>query len=382
MNKRRKRRLYLSPPHMSGKEARRVASVFRSNWISSVGPEIQRFESAFCHRLGSRHAVALSSGTAAIHLALRALGLRIQDEVLCSTLTFAGSANPIAYESARPVFVDSEAKSWNLDPSLLEAELGRLARARRLPKAVIAVDLYGQCADLAPISRSCRRHGVPLIEDAAEALGASYRGRPSGTFGWANIFSFNGNKIITTSGGGMLTTDDGSFANEVRNLSQQARDPAPHYQHSKIGFNYRMSNVLAAIGLEQLKVLDSRVAARRRIFELYESQLGAVPGITFMPEADYGRSNRWLTCILIDEALFGASREDVRLHLESLNIEARPVWKPMHLQPVFSKCRKVGGHISERLFRDGLCLPSGSAMSKGDVRFVAKALLATRRRPG
>lgn len=371
-------RIYLSPPHMSGREMRFVREAFRTNWVAPLGPNVDAFEKAFAAKIGAGHAVALSSGTAALHLALRALRLRRGEEVFCSTFTFAATANAIAYEGARPVFIDSDAATWNMDAALLAAELDRRARRGRLPRAVIAVDLYGQCADLAPIAAACRRHGVVLIEDAAEALGATYRGRAAGTFGWANVFSFNGNKIITTSGGGMLATDDGKLARHARFLATQARDPAPHYQHSQIGFNYRLSNVLAGIGLGQLSVLDSRVNARRRVFDRYRKAFAGTPGMTFMPEAPYGRSNRWLTCVLIDPKAFGASREDIRLALEARNIESRPLWKPMHLQPVFRGCAKAGGKVSEELFERGLCLPSGSGLTPAQQDRVVAGVLSAR----
>ena len=268
------------------------------------------------------------------------------------------------------MFVDATPDSWNLDPGLLADEIDRLGRLGRLPKAVVAVDLYGQCADYDVIAAVCGRWGVPLIEDAAEALGATYRGRPAGSFGEISVLSFNGNKIITTSGGGALLTDNEAFVRRARFLATQARDPAPHYEHSEIGYNYRMSNILAALGRAQLDTLEMRVAARRRNFEHYSERLGELPGLSFMPEAPYGRSTRWLTCLTIDPELFGATREDVRLALEAQNIEARPVWKPMHLQPVFKGCRAIGGSVSERLFDRGLCLPSGSSLSEGGRKRV------------
>ncbi|MGA7616387.1 MAG: aminotransferase class I/II-fold pyridoxal phosphate-dependent enzyme [Thermoanaerobaculia bacterium] len=382
MTDRPSRRIYLSPPHMSGREQEYVADAFATNWIAPTGPHVDAFEREFAAKIGMKEAVAVSSGTAALHLALRILGIGPGDEVLCSTLTFAASANPIVYERATPVFIDSEERSWNIDPSLVAQELDDCARRGKLPTAVIAVDLYGQCADLDPIREVCTHHGVTLIEDAAEALGATYKGRSAGTFGLANVFSFNGNKIITTAGGGMLATDDVELARKARFLSQQAKDPAPHYEHSQIGFNYRASNVLAGIGRAQLEVLDERVAARRRIFDHYRNALSNVPGITFMPEADWGHSNRWLTCIQIDPEIFGTETEEVRLHLETQNIESRPVWKPLHLQPVFSQYRVVGGAIAERIFERGLCLPSGSAMSDDDLAFVVETFRSVPRHSG
>ncbi len=372
-------RIFLSSPHLSGREMGHIKEAFRTNWIGPLGPHVAAFEAAFAERIGTKHAVAVSSGTAALHLALRALELERGDEVLCSSFTFAATANAITYDGAVPVFIDSDAATWNMDPALLAGELDRLAKKRRLPRAVIAVDLYGQSADYRPIAAACRRHRVPLIEDAAEALGATYRGRPVGGFGWAGAFSFNGNKIITTSSGGMLVTDDGKLARHARFLATQARDPAPHYQHTFIGFNYRMSNVLAAIGLGQLAVLVARVAARRRVFARYQKELGGLPGVTFMPEASYGRGTRWLTCVLFDPERFGASREDVRKTLEARGIEARPLWKPMHLQPVFKGRRAVGGRVSEDLFARGLCLPSGSNLTAREQTRVIDAVLSARK---
>ncbi|GAC1404653.1 MAG: aminotransferase class I/II-fold pyridoxal phosphate-dependent enzyme [Pyrinomonadaceae bacterium] len=373
-------RIYLSPPHMSGREQSFVAEAFESNWIAPLGPNVDAFEREFAARIGIAHAIALSSGTAAMHLALRALRLTSDDEIFCSTLTFSASVNPIIYEGGTPVFIDSDFNTWNINPSLLAEELSQRARRGKLPRAVIAVDLYGQCADHAQIVEICRRFEVTLIEDAAEALGATCHGKQAGTFGWANIFSFNGNKIITTSGGGMLATDDEHLAQSARFLSQQARDPAPHYEHSQIGYNYRLSNVLAGIGRGQLQVLDERIVAKRRNFEFYKKSLGEVAGISFMPEAEYGTATRWLTCLMVDEEIFGASREDVRLHLEAHNIEARPTWKPMHMQPVFEKYKVVGGCVAKEIFEKGLCLPSGSSLSVIDLERVIETFLATPRR--
>ncbi|TAM53893.1 MAG: aminotransferase class I/II-fold pyridoxal phosphate-dependent enzyme [Acidobacteria bacterium] len=359
-------RLYLSPPHMSGRELKLVQDAFASNWIAPLGPHVDAFEREFAALVAIPHAAALSSGTAALHLALMLAGVEAMDEVMCSSLTFSASANAIAYCGARPVFIDCDATSWNLDPDLLEAELERCTRAGKLPRAVLPVDLYGQCADFPRIEPICERFGVALIEDAAEALGATCAGRPAGSFGRAAAFSFNGNKIITTSGGGMLVSSDEALIKRARFLATQARDPAPHYQHSTIGYNYRMSNVLAAIGRGQLMVLEDRVEARRANFDAYSAALGGLPGVAFMPEAPYGRCTRWLTCLTIDPVAFGATREDVRLALEGENIESRPIWKPMHLQPVFASCRAVGGSVSERIFERGLCLPSGSNLTVAD----------------
>ncbi len=363
-------RIYLSPPHMSGREMDYIQEAFESNWIAPLGPHVDAFEQEFAAKVGAKHALALSSGTAAIHLALIHLGVGPGDEVVVSTLTFAASANPVVYLGAKPIFIDSEKTSWNMDPELLAEALARKARQGRLPKAVIVVHLYGQTADIDRILAICNEYDVPLIEDAAEALGARYKGRSPGVFGKAGIFSFNGNKIITTSGGGMLVSDDAELIAHARKLATQARDPAPHYQHSEIGYNYRMSNVLAGIGRAQLQVLDERVRRKREIFETYRQALGDLPGIEFMPEAPWGLHTRWLTTLTVDPRRFGATREDIRLALESENIESRPLWKPMHLQPVFSECEVVGGATSETLFRHGLCLPSGTAMTSEDLQRV------------
>ena len=359
-------RVFLSPPHNGDLEEQLVREAFATNWIAPLGPHVIAFESEFARVVESPHAVALSSGTAAIHLSLILAGMGPGDEVLVSSLTFSASVNPILYVGARPVLIDSEKRSWNLDPALVEETLCRKAAVGRLPKALLVVHLYGQSADLEPLIELCERYGVTLIEDAAEALGARYGSRHPGVFGRMGIFSFNGNKIITTSGGGMLVTDDGDLASHARKLASQARDPAPHYQHSEIGYNYRMSNVLAAIGRGQLMVLDDRVAARRKNFEAYNAALGAIPGLAFQPEADWGKHTRWLTCMLVDPARFGADREDIRLALEKSNIESRPLWKPMHLQPIFANCETIGGSVADDLFARGLCLPSGSSLATSD----------------
>jgi pyridoxal phosphate-dependent aminotransferase EpsN len=367
-------RLYLSPPHLGKREFDFVREAFDSNWIAPLGPQVDAFEREFCGMTGAPHAAALSSGTAALHLAVRLAGVRRGDEVFCSTFTFVASANPIVYQGASPVFIDSESESWNMDPALLAEEIERCARRGAAPRAVILVHLYGQSADIDPILEVCERYGVVLIEDAAEALGATYKGIRPGIRGRMGIFSFNGNKIITTSGGGMLVSADPAVVEEAKFLASQARDPAPHYEHSRLGYNYRMSNLLAAVGRGQLLVLEDRVRQRRRNCAFYQRALEGVPGITFMPEAAYGRSTRWLTVIQIDPAEFGATRESVRLALEAQDIESRPVWKPMHLQPVFRTARRVGGGVAERIFERGLCLPSGSQMTEGDLTRVVEIL--------
>ena len=367
-------RIYLSSPHMSGAEEAHVADAFASNWVAPLGPHVDAFEREFAAVVGSSHAAALSSGTAALHLALLLAGVGPGDEVLVSTLTFSASVNPIRYLGAQPVFIDSERTSWNLDAALVEEALVERARAGRLPAAVVVVHLYGQSADMDPILGVCRRYGVPVVEDAAEALGATYKGKSPGTFGASGIFSFNGNKIITTSGGGMLVSEDEALVAHARKLATQARDPAPHYQHTEIGYNYRLSNVLAAIGRGQLAVLEDRVEARRRNFDFYREALGNLPGVAFMPEAPWGRHTRWLTCFTIDPAAFGADREAVREALEAENIEARPLWKPMHLQPVFAEHPVVGGAVAEELFANGLCLPSGSNLAEHELERVAEVI--------
>jgi dTDP-4-amino-4,6-dideoxygalactose transaminase len=358
---------------MSGLEEPLVADAFASNWIAPLGPHVDAFEREFAATVGADHAVALSSGTAALHLGLLLAGVGAGDEVFVSTFTFSASVNPIVYLGARPVFIDAEPGSWNMDPGLLEEALAARAREARLPRAVVVVHLYGQSADLDPILAACRRYDVPLVEDAAEALGSTYRGRAPGTFGRCGIFSFNGNKIITTSGGGMLVTADAGLAAHARKLATQARDPAPHYQHSEIGYNYRLSNVLAAIGRGQLQVLEERVAARRRNFEFYRRVLGGLPGIGFMPEAPWGRHTRWLTCLTVANGS-GADPTALRLALEAVDIEARPLWKPMHMQPVFADFECFGGGVAEELFRTGLCIPSGSALTDSDLQRVADVI--------
>lgn len=366
--------ILLSTPHMGHQELEFVQEAFTTNWIAPVGPHIDAFEKEFSTEVNVNHAAAVSSGTAALHLALRLLNISPGDEVFCSTLTFIASVSPITYLGARPVFIDSDRTSWNMDPGVLQDALEKRAKIGKLPKAVIVVHLYGQSADIDPISKLCQEYDIPLIEDAAESLGATYKGRSPGTFGKFGFFSFNGNKIITTSGGGMLVSDDEELIRKARFLATQARDPAPHYQHSVIGYNYRLSNVLAGIGRGQLKVLQERVLARRKNFDFYCEHLSDLPGIGFMPEASFGISTRWLSCITIDSQEFGATRDEVRLHLASSQIESRPVWKPLHLQPVFSGCDCFGGSVAEDLFDRGLCLPSGSNLTQDDLERVVNAI--------
>jgi dTDP-4-amino-4,6-dideoxygalactose transaminase len=365
-------RILLSPPHLSGLERAYVQDAFDTNWIAPLGPHVDAFEEEFAALVGARYATALVSGTAALHLALILLGVGPGDEVLASSFTFAASVNPIVYQGARPTFIDSDPVSWNMDAALLRETLDARARTGRLPKAVVVVDLYGQSADLDSIKDACDTYGVPFVEDAAAAVGTRYKGHHAGTFGTFGAFSFNGNKIITTSGGGMLVADDAALIAHARKLATQARDPAPHYEHTEIGHNYRMSNILAAVGRGQLPVVADRVAARRRNFSYYQRELGDLPGIAFQPEAPWGEHTRWLTCMTIDPRAFGADREIVRHALAAAEIESRPLWKPMHLQPVFAECERVGGAVSEMLFHDGLCLPSGSDLTERDLaRIVA-----------
>ena len=369
-----KKQILLSTPHMGSLEQEFVKEAFDTNWIAPVGPHVDAFEQEFSEVVGAKHAAAVTSGTAALHLALKLIGVGAGDEVFCSTLTFIATASPITYLGAKPVFIDSDRTSWNLNPDLFREALDQRAKLGKLPKAVVIVHLYGQSCDIDPIVEACNIYEIPLIEDAAESLGASYKGRAPGSFGKIGIFSFNGNKIITTSGGGMLVSDDQKLVEKARFLATQARDPAPHYQHSEIGYNYRLSNVLAGIGRGQLRVLEERVEARRHNFEVYKQALGNLPGIEFMPEAAFGKSTRWLTCLTIDPAAFGADREQVRLALAEEKIEARPVWKPLHLQPVFADCECIGGAVAEELFEYGLCLPSGSNLTDEDLERVTSAI--------
>ena len=360
-------RIYLSPPYMAGNELENIKEAFDTNWIAPLGPHVNRFEAEMCTAIGAKHACAVSSGTGALHLALLMLGVKPGAEVYCSTLTFAATAYAVTYVGAKPVFVDCDRESWNMDPHLLEHALLCAAKNGTLPQAVIVVDLYGQCADYDAIDAICSRYEIPIIEDAAEALGATYKDKYAGTFGEMAVLSFNGNKIITTSGGGMLLTPHEKHVKKALHLATQARDCTCYYHHSEIGYNYRMSNVLAGIGRAQLAQLDAFVDKRRANFNYYAKHLGDLPGVEFMPEASYGRCSRWLTCLTIDPPQANLTAEDVRLHLETRNIESRPVWKPMHRQPVFRDARVLGGSVSDSLFQNGLCLPSGSALSEDEL---------------
>ncbi|MEL6494403.1 MAG: aminotransferase class I/II-fold pyridoxal phosphate-dependent enzyme [Cyanobacteria bacterium J06623_7] len=362
--------ILLSTPHLGTQELKFVREAFDTNWIAPVGPHIDAFEREFTQAIGSNYAAALSSGTAALHLALKLVGVEAGDEVFCSTFTFIASASPITYLGAKPVFIDSDRSSWNMDPELLALALARKDKQGKLPKAVVVVHLYGQSADLEPIAKLCDRYEIPLIEDAAEALGATYKNTAPGTWGQMGVFSFNGNKIITTSGGGMLVSDDPQAIAKAKFLATQARDPEPHYEHTEIGFNYRLSNVCAGIGRGQLEVLEERVAARRRNFDFYVRALEDLPGVEFMPEADFGTSTRWLSCMTCDPEVGGIDREEIRRELLKHQIETRPVWKPMHLQPVFTGCECINNGVAEDLFQTGLCLPSGSNLTEAELSRV------------
>ena len=370
-------RIFLSPPDMSDAEREALLRAFESNWIAPLGPEVDAFERELAERTGVRAAAVLSSGTAALHLALVLSDVAPGDEVWTSTLTFAATANAISYTGATPVFIDSERESWNMDPSLLCEALRDAAKRGATPKAVVTVDLYGQCADYDVILDACREYDVQLIEDAAEALGATYRGEPAGSFGSMGALSFNGNKVMTTGGGGALVSDDIALVERARHLASQARQPVVHYEHLEVGYNYRLSNLLAALGRAQLERLEGFVERRRSINQRYRDALEEIDGIDFLREASGRFSTCWLSCLLLDEARLGVSPEDVRQHLASHNIEARPVWKPMHLQRVFAGARVVGGTVAEELFHRGLCLPSGSSLSPQSQERVIRNFLET-----
>jgi pyridoxal phosphate-dependent aminotransferase EpsN len=366
-------RILLSVPHMGGSEERYVKEAFASNWLSTVGPHISAFEDEFA-RLVGQPAVALSSGTAAIHLGLRLLGIKPGDEVFCQDLTFVASANPIRYLGAEPVFIDSNYETWNMDPNLLEDALRQRALRNRMPRAVIVVDLFGQCADLAPLRETCRKYEVPLLEDAAEALGGSYNNRAAGTWGDVGAFSFNGNKIITTTGGGMLVSSNQEWVDKVRYWSTQARCPGLAYEHSEIGYNYRLSNVLAGSGRGQLEVLALRVEQRRRVAFRYRDAFSDLEGITLMPQAEYGLHTNWLSCFLIDQRSFGCSRDDLIRILDAAGVESRPVWKPMHMQKLYQDCARYGGSVAEHLFAQGICLPSSSSLTSEEQNHVVNVV--------
>ncbi len=371
-------RIYLSSPHMGGTEQHYVQEAFDTNWISPVGPNIDGFEEAIADYTGCGYAAALSSGTAAIHLALVLLGVGSGDEVICSTFTFSASVNPIVYQGATPVLVDSESHTWNMCPETLEAAIKDRLQQGRKPKAIVLVHLYGMPSKMDEIMKVAEQYDIPVIEDAAESLGSTYKGKALGTFGNMGIYSFNGNKIITTSGGGALVSKEKTLIDKARFLATQAREPAPHYQHSDIGYNYRMSNIVAGIGRGQMEVLSGHVDKRRAIYGAYRSAFGNLPGIHFLDEPEGCFSNRWLSTLLIDPSTStsGVDREHVRESLEKENIEARPLWKPMHLQPVFENCPYYGDGTSERLFEQGICLPSGSNMSDKQMDRVLREISA------
>ncbi len=369
------RRIYLSPPDIGPDERRYVEAAFDSNWIAPVGPNLSAFEQEMCAASGVRAGLCVSSGTAGLHLAAHLLGVESGDEVLCSTFTFVATANPVIYQGARPVFIDAEERSWNMDPGLLSVALADRAETGRLPRAIMVADIYGQCAAWDEIGKIASNYGVPVIEDAAEAVGATYRGRWAGGFGRIGVYSFNGNKIMTTSGGGMIVSNNVALIERAAKLATQSRDPAPHYEHSELGYNYRMSNVLAGIGRGQLKTLARKIERRRQIFDFYRTSLGGLPGVGFMPEPDGTRGNRWLTCMTIDPAASDVRPADVIAALEQGDIEARPLWKPLHLQPLFKGVESYGGAVAERLFARGVCLPSGSSMANEDLYRVAEIIL-------
>lgn len=366
-------RIYLSPPDISPHDHASVEAVLTSNWVAPAGPALNLFESAVADHANRQHAVALNSGTAALHLALQILGVGPGDAVICPTLTFAASANPICYLGAEPIFVDSEPRTWNMDPVLLQQALEQGNNI----KAIIVVHLYGQCAEMRAILSICEQYNIPVVEDAAEALGASYCGSPAGSMGAYSFFSFNGNKIITTSGGGMLLSNDGEGIEQARYLATQAREAVVHYEHKAVGYNYRMSNLLAGLGNSQLADLQRRIDTRRAHFEAYCAELGSLPGIEFMPIADPDAANYWLTCLTVDSETSGSSRDALMAALEVADIEARPLWKPLHLQPVFKDKICYGGELAAGLFKNGLCLPSGSGMHQSELEAVINTIKDT-----
>jgi len=367
----RKNKIWLSSPHMSdeGYEKEYIKEAFDTNWIAPLGPNVNGFEQELAAKVGVKHAAALSAGTAAIHMALKAAGVEKGDIVFCQDLTFSATANPIIYQNATPVFIDSNFETWNMDPGVLEAAFEKYPEV----KAVIVVHLYGLSADMDPIIELCKRHNVTLIEDAAESLGTTYKGKYTGTFGEYGIFSFNGNKIITTSGGGMLVSDNEERIAKVKFWATQARDKARHYEHSEIGYNYRMSNIVAGIGRGQLKVLDQRIAKKKYIFEFYKRELGELEGIQFMPINEWNEPNYWLSCITLNGYIKAI---DIMEALENENIDSRPIWKPMHMQPVFKGYDYIGKGVSEKIFKNGVCLPSDTKMTDEDLHRVCDVIKA------
>jgi dTDP-4-amino-4,6-dideoxygalactose transaminase len=357
-------RIWLSSPHLGGKEQEYVNEAFSTNWVAPLGPNVDAFEKQLTDYLKVNGVVSLSSGSGALHLALVALGIKKDDIVLCQSFTFAASAFPITYCGAVPVFVDSESDTWNMDPELLEQAITEHIQSGKKPAAIIVVHLYGMPAKMDQIIAIAKKHQIPVIEDAAEALGSTYKNKPCGSFGEAGILSFNGNKIITTSGGGAFASNDAAIVSKVRHISAQAKEPAPYYLHKEIGFNYRMSNICAGIGRGQMEVLPERINRRREIFEIYKTELGSIEGISFLSEPEGCYSNRWLTTILFSGQQFKADKnEELRLHLEKHNIESRPLWKPLHQQPVFAENKAYVNGVSDELFASGLCLPSGSNLT-------------------
>ncbi|MDQ6478767.1 aminotransferase class I/II-fold pyridoxal phosphate-dependent enzyme [Dyadobacter sp. LHD-138] len=368
-------KIWLSPPHPGGNELKYIQQALGSNYIAPLGPHVDAFEQKLANYMGISHATALSSGTAGLHLALKILDIGPGDIVICPTFTFAASANPIVYLGATPAFVDSEETTWNICPNALEGTINHFIKKGKRPKAVIGVHIYGMPMQLGAILTICQKYEIPLIEDAAEALGSVYKHKKVGAFGVMSIVSFNGNKIITTSGGGALVSGNEFYTQRAKFLASQAKDEAPHYQHSEIGYNYRLSNICAAIGLAQLEVIGERVQQRRDNFAFYKRELGLIPGISFQNEPADCFSNRWLTCILIDPtANNGLNRESIRLLLEKENIESRPLWKPLHRQPVFKNAPYFGGNVADRLFETGICLPSGSGLKKEDLLRVTRII--------
>lgn len=372
------KRIWLSSPHMGGTEQEYVREAFETNWIAPLGPNVDGFENDLARYTHSSYAAALSSGTGALHLALIMLGIKAGDEVICQSMTFSATANPIAYLGATPVFIDSENETWNMCPDLLrEAIVDRISKGKK-PKAIIPVHLYGMPAQMDRIISVAKEFEIPVIEDAAEALGSTINGKAMGTFGDMGILSFNGNKIITTSGGGALISDNEHYISKARFLATQARDNAPHYQHSEIGYNYRMSNIAAGIGRGQMEVIDARVEKRRSNYDIYKAAFRSIESITMVDEPDGYKSNRWLSTIIIDSSLTnGVTREMIADNLARQNIECRPLWKPMHMQPVFADCPFYGNGVSELLFEKGLCLPSGSNLSNEDLGLVIEGITAS-----
>jgi pyridoxal phosphate-dependent aminotransferase EpsN len=378
-----KERVYLSSPHMGGREILYVKEAFDTNWVAPLGPHVEAFERECAAYAGVKSALALSSGTAAALLASRLIGLGPGDVFLCSSLTFVASLAPIVQAGALPIFIDSEPESWNMSPTALRAALDDADAGGVRPAAVVLVNLYGQTCDMDELIPLCKSRGIPVIEDAAESMGSLYKGRRTGAFGCFGFYSFNGNKIITTSGGGMLLSDDEESIDRARFLSTQARDKAPWYQHSELGYNFRLSNVLAGIGRAQLELLERRIEERRAVYERYHDALSGTPGVEFMPEPDWSRANRWLTALTIDPSVAGVTNMDIIAALAERNIESRPVWKPMHLQPVFEGARYYrhgDDDVSARLFRNGLCLPSGSNLTRSDQDRVIETLFGMLRR--